>query len=319
MMSDLEHAGWPRRTVRVVQAPSMESLTGLDTSTGTGSGTAWLWLDGARSATLEHEVSALKPGFDHHWLWRGTNWEYQPPGFRHGPLLTPVTAPLLQAFVDDWAPRQLGVLLFAGDDAPGSTYLKQLHLMQAPDGLAMRFNLTATRQLEELCEGLSTHRLADLMGPIRGLIWRSADEAGAQWLQADIPASSDAAFDHEGFALSSDDEDAVNRASFDYFMRETARRHVPADLATSNPTAHAKLLHQIALFADEAGQINLQLERDVRHYITLRLRFPQSPFENDAELRANLARREVSGQLRLNQAQLRLNKITAGLASGNRP
>ncbi len=54
-------------------------------------------------------------------------------------------------------------------------------------------------------------------------------------------------------------------------------RHVPADLATSNPTAHAKLPHQTALFADEAGQINLQLERDVRHYITLRLRFPNRP------------------------------------------
>ena len=321
-MSFPEHAGWPRQTLRVVQAPSMDSLADdrasadTDSCPGYGSASAWLWLDGAQSATLEHEVSSLQSGVDRHWLWRGTDWEYQPPGYRHGPLLTPVTAPLLQAFIDDWAPRQMGVLLFAGDDAPASAHLKHLRLMRAPDGLPMRFNLTATRQLEELCEGLPADRLAQLLGPIQRLIWRTADDAGALWLQADVPVPNETAPDPRGFALSAAEEDAVNRASFAYFMREAVRRHVPADMATKHPAAHAKLLHQIALFTDEAGLINLRLERDIHHYIELRLYFPQLPFEKDAELRANLARRDESGLLRLNHAEHRLNTITAAMASG---
>lgn len=305
------HPGWPRRIVQPAQAPSVETLA--------GSGQGWLWLDGAQDADLEEKVVALTPGFDHHWLWRDTAWAYSSPGYRHGPLLTPVNADLLQRFVEDWAPRQMGVLIFASDDAHASPHLQALHQMLAPDGLPLRFNLTATRQLEELCEGLAPHRLSEWFGPIRGVIWRTPDADGAQWLRIDLP-DSDAAAPMSGYediyTLHDADEDAINQASFEWFMRETVRRTLPPDFATTDPAAHAKLLRQFSIFATEAGQIGLVIERDVRHYIGLRLRFPQQPFEKDTELRTILAQQTVPGLQRLHHAEQRLNQIHAVSASG---
>lgn len=305
------HHGWPRRIVQPAQAPGMETLA--------EAGHGWLWLDGAQDAELEEQVVALTPGFDHHWLWRDTAWAYTSPGYRHGPLLTRVNAGLLQRFVDDWAPRQMGVLIFAPDEAHACPHLQGLHRMNARDGLPLRFNLTATRQLEELCEGLAPHRLSELLGPIRGVTWRTADADGAQWLRVDLPdrdAVAPVSTYEDIYTLHEADEDAINQASFEWFMRETARRTLPPDLAATDPAAHAKLLRQFSIFATEAGQIGLVIERDVRHYIRLRLRFPQQPFEKDTELRTILARQTVPGLQRLHHAEQRLNQIHPVSASG---
>lgn len=305
------HPGWPRRIVQPAQAPCMETLA--------EAGQGWLWLDGAQDAELEEQVVALTPGFDHHWLWRDTAWAYTSPGYRHGPLLTRLNAGLLQRFVDDWAPRQMGVLIIAPDEAHACPHLQGLHRMNARDGLPLRFNLAATRQLEELCEGLAPHRLSELLGPIRGVTWRTADADGAQWLRVDLPdrdAVAPVSTYEDIYTLHEADEDAINQASFEWFMRETARRTLPPDLAATDPAAHAKLLRQLSIFATEAGQIGLVIERDVRHYIGLRLRFPQQPFEKDTELRTILARQTVPGLQRLHHAEQRLNHIHPVSASG---
>lgn len=305
------HPGWPRRIVQPAQAPCMETLA--------EAGQGWLWLDGAQDAELEEQVVALTPGFDHHWLWRDTAWAYTSPGYRHGPLLTRLNAGLLQRFVDDWAPRQMGVLIIAPDEAHACPHLQGLHRMNARDGLPLRFNLAATRQLEELCEGLAPHRLSELLGPIRGVTWRTADADGAQWLRVDLPdrdAVAPVSTYEDIYTLHEADEDAISQASFEWFMRETARRTLPPDLAATDPAAHAKLLRQLSIFATEAGQIGLVIERDVRHYIGLRLRFPQQPFEKDTELRTILARQTVPGLQRLHHAEQRLNHIHPVSASG---
>lgn len=305
------YPGWPRRIVQPAQAPRIETLA--------EAGQGWLWLDGAQDAELEEQVVALTPGFDHHWLWRDTAWAYTPPGYRHGPLLTRVNADLLQRFVEDWAPRQMGVLIIAPGDAHASTRLQSLHRMNAPDGLPLRFSLTATRQLEELCEGLAPHRLSELMGPIREVTWRTADADGAQWLRVDLRAFDAAApvsAYEDIYPLHDADEDAINQASVEWFMRETARRTLPPDLAATDPAAHAKLLRQLAIFTNEASEIGLVIERDVRHYIGLRLRFPQQPFEKDAVLRKILTQQAVPGLQRLHHAEQRLNQIQPALASG---
>lgn len=94
-------AWWPRHSVREVEAPDAGLLNGASR--------AWLWLDGSHSSTLQDDVFAITHRFDALWVWRHTDWEYAGPGYRAGPMLVPLSEPLLEHFLANWAVPQTGM------------------------------------------------------------------------------------------------------------------------------------------------------------------------------------------------------------------
>ncbi|MGO4327408.1 DUF4123 domain-containing protein [Cupriavidus sp. 2TAF22] len=297
-------AGWPRQRVRGVQEPAWHDMPDMPRR--------WLWLDGAENADLEAEVRAITGRFDHQWIWRETEREYQPPGYRHGPLLVPLDKALLEHFLAHWAPRQAGLLLFSRDDDAGLLgHLQQLHQLIAADGLPLFYSLGAPRALEELCEGLPAPRLAETLGPIQTLVWRTPEEQGGQWLCADNPdAHAPALSPRHHVALTSEDEAALGHASHAWFMRDNVRHFTRLHAAFADPANQQELCRQLTAFATEAEKLALTLERDVRHYMALRLAYPQAPFATDAELRAGLTQRHMAGLQRLHALEDRLRRIS---------
>ncbi|CAN7716701.1 hypothetical protein [Caballeronia sp. LjRoot31] len=303
IISDAPVADWSRHRVQELTEPVWTEL-----STGAR---AWLWLDGAHSDTLENEVTAVTHRFNHRWIWRGTEREYQNPGYRQGPMLVPLDAPLLDHFLATWAPQSAGLILLsqAGDDVLVG-HLQQLHQFIAADGLPLRFSLAALRQLEELCDGLPSQRLAELFGPIDAMIWRAGDRQPADWLRADTPHNGGLPLaSGQCITLSADDEAELDRASFAWFLRDTTRRltqQYPALVAALDRNEFAQ---QLTAFASEANNLGLHLERDARHYMALRLTYPQEPFERDTVLRTRLGQRHIAGQQRLFDLEDHLRRL----------
>jgi hypothetical protein len=285
--------------VKTVDAPDWPSLSAYHG--------AWLCLDGAYSDTLETEVQGIARDFQHQWIWRGTSLEYQPPGYRHGPLLVPLSKLLLAHFISTWAPEQSGLLLMSqalGQQLVG--HLQQLHQVLAADGMPLTFSLTAFRQLEEFCEALTPERLAQLLGPIQCLIWNAGHEQGGQWLRVD---TFEAPAPGQYLRLTPTEEEALDQASHAWFLRNSARL-----LAQRNPSLalseHRNEFHrQLQVFAREAKKFGLDLERDARHYMTLRLNYPQAPFKNDPQLNALLTQFDMPGRQRVQAMEDRLRQL----------
>lgn len=301
MRSALEPQRWPRQVVNALPHTSWAALQ--------DGPRPWLCLNGACSEALEEDVQAVTKRFDYHWVWRNTVREYGVPGYRHGPLLVPLDEPLYGHAVAHWLRQSAGLILVGPDDGDVLIHhLQRLHVLTASDGLPIGFSLHAARQLEELCEGLPTSRLSELFGPIQRFIWHAGDEQTGEWLFADAPSgdrfrpSTD-----EPIALTQDDEAALDRASFAWFMRDCARefrRHFPA---YDHPDNEPMLWRHLAHFAGEAtDQLALVTERDVRHYMALRFRYPHEYFSQDAALRGALLQRQVNGRQRLFDAEVRL-------------
>ncbi|WP_342705465.1 DUF4123 domain-containing protein [Burkholderia arboris] len=274
----------------------------------------WLCLSGVHSKALEEDVQAITKGFDYRWVWRNTAWEYGSPGYREGPLLVPLDEAVYAHAVDHWITRQAGLILLApadGDDLV--IHLQRLRQLTAPDGFPLGFSLHAARQLEELCEALPTERLSELFGPIQRLIWHADDERTVEWLFADAPATDrPQTVTDEPIALTHDDEFALDQASFAWFMRDCARefrhRFPVYDHPDNEPVLRRYLIH----FANEAiDRLALTAERDVRHYMELRFRYPHDFFATDASLRNILLQRQVKGKQRLSNAEALLAARTA--------
>lgn len=305
-MSTAEHAmpGWPRQHVKVAAAPDWATLQ--------AGPRPWLWLSGECSESLEADVRRLTQRFDHQWVWLDTEWQYESPGYQQGPMLVPLDAALFDHFLETWAPQRAGLLLLGPDDEHELlVHLRQLRLIIAADGLPLTFSLGASRQLEELCEGLPDERLAQLFGPIACLIWRAGGEHATEWLQADAPTAMPGAALADGrhLTLTPEDEAALDRTSHAWFMRDTARLLTSRHPALASALTATQLYAQLMAFDREADSLALSLERDARRYMELRFVHPQASFAHDALLREQLARRHVPARQRLQEAEERLQQI----------
>ncbi|MFD4841560.1 DUF4123 domain-containing protein [Achromobacter sp. NPDC058515] len=278
----------------------------------------WLWLNGAHNENLEAEVRAITRRFDHQWVWRGTDLEYQHPGYRRGPMLVQLDDALLEQFLFGWGP-QAGVILRVGDHGPELLgHLQRLHQLIAADGLPVSFSLGAARHLEELCEALPAIRLAELLGPIQALVWRGPEDQGAQWLQArNAHAPAPSLAPDRYFTLTASEESALDHASKAWFMRDSVRHFSRRDPRWGGPANQLELSRQLTTFAEEAERIAVGLERDVRHYMALRLAYPQAPFMMDAVLRMHLSQHQVAGLQRMYALEDRLRQTVDANAPGS--
>lgn len=274
----------------------------------------WLCLNGAHSQTIENDVQAVTKGFDYRWIWRDTAWEYESPGYRHGPLLLPLNEAKYTCALDQWLRRQAGMILLGPAD--GDTlvaHLQHLHHLVGADGVPISFSLHAARQLEELCEGLSPNRLSAMFGPIHRLIWHAGEDPSGEWLSADAPdLEQPMPALGEPIALTDVDQTALDHASFAWFMRDCMRDFCKRIPACGDPRNQAMIWRHLGLFVREATeQLALTTERDVRHYLELRVRYPQALFVNDAELRGVLVNRHVQARQRLIEVEARLAALVA--------
>ncbi|MFD4841306.1 DUF4123 domain-containing protein [Achromobacter sp. NPDC058515] len=275
----------------------------------------WLCLNGAHSEALESEVRAFTKRFDYRWVWRDTAMEYGAPGYRQGPLIVPLDEPLFVHALDHWLPQQAGLVLLGPDDADTlAGHLKGLHQLVGPDGQPVSFSLHAVRQLEELCEGLGPSRMAEIFGPMERLIWYAGDKREGEWLTAQNPRASDGGEELGGSpVLTVVDEEALDQASYAWFMRDVEREFNRRFPEYANAESQPLLVAHMATFAHEAQhQLAFSTERDIRHYMALRFQYPQDFFAKDTDLKAILVRREVAGRQRLLDAESRLAEL-AGL------
>ncbi|MDH0685950.1 DUF4123 domain-containing protein [Achromobacter animicus] len=301
-----EASRWTRRVVNALPCPHWATLE--------HESRPWLLLDGAHSDTLESDLLQIKGSFEYRWVWRDTPREYRNPGYRHGPLLVPLDEALFNHAVEHWLRQQAGIILAAPDDIDLLfAHLQQLHQLTGTDGFPIRFSLNGTRVLEEFCEGLTAHSLYRLFGPIQRFIWYAGDEHQGEWLGADSPEEGHAApaLD-EPIALTKADEASLDQASLAWFVRDCVRSIRRQTPAYDDPEHEPALWRRTDLFVREAAdQLALTLERDVRHYVNLRFRYPQDFFAKDSVLRDILSERHIPGKQRLMDAEARLSALAA--------
>ncbi|MDR2327598.1 MAG: hypothetical protein LBE51_19630 [Acidovorax sp.] len=300
-MSERVDAGWPRVRVRSVAPPNWEALA--------SQAPAWLLLQAADRPTLQEEVQALAGDFQHHWVWRGTPMEYEPPGYLQGPMLLQLNPALLEKFCHSWAEEQAGLILVGtAAHEPMRAQVLNLHEFTNAGGQPLRFGLHSLRTLEELCEALPAEQLACLFGPIQSFIWHSGKDQ-AEWLQADVPGGFASTADEvRPLVLSPDDEAALDAASYAWFLRHFAQlmtQRFPIFAAADN---QLRLRRQLAVFAEEAAHFGFRLERDVRFYMELRLRYPQQALSQDAVVKSLLHQTSVQGLQRLFEISDRLSQ-----------
>lgn len=285
-------AGWPRQVVREVDVPNWAQL-----EVGPK---PWLWLNGAHSPELESEVQALAGPFSIQWVWRRTPREYEYPGFKQGPMLLPLNASLLEAFTGKWGPEQAGLILLGPEDPQLLLrHLRDLNQLTGSDGQPISFQLNALRTLEEMCEASPSEQLVRLFGPIESTIWHAGDDL-AEWLQ--MPALGSPFSDVDAgpqIILTGSDEAALNLASRAWFMRHFARLMTRRFPIFSTEEPQLRLRRQLGLFAEEAQHFGFQLERDIRLYMELRLRYPQEAFTKDSQVHELLRLTNIQGLQRL--------------------
>ncbi|WP_430390984.1 hypothetical protein [Dyella sp. 20L07] len=294
---------WPRHVVREVAIPDAALLDETPH--------AWLWLDGSHSSTLQDDVFATGHRFDSHWVWRGTDWEYTGSGYRAGPLLVPMDAALLDHYLRTWTAPHQGLILLGGESAMLITHLQHLRQITAANGDAVRFHLNAARPFEELCEALPSHRLTELLGPMSSVIWPAHSDGPPLWLRIDNPQPTPTTLLNKGaFALTVTDETALGTASHQWFLRNTAQAFAHDYPHAIEPLNGDELVRQFDIFIGEAGGLGITRERDIQHYLRLRLLYPQEPFVNDTVLRTILMARQADPRLRLSEAERHLQTVT---------
>ncbi|WP_256832158.1 DUF4123 domain-containing protein [Pseudomonas sp. Pse1] len=303
-MAVIEMQPWSQKTLQPVSKPTLSTLM--------QQGHPWLWLNGTNSPTLDSDVAAISGRLQHHWLWRGTEWEYNAPGYREGPLLVPLDDKLLQVFSERWAQDSGGLIIVTNaDEETLLSHLRNLRVLTAPDGNQLLFNIAMPRQLEELAEALSSSRWAQLSGPIHSLIWTCLEGINNEWLQARNPYPGPALKESGEFILTPDEEAALNRANHEWFMRSAAKRanQINPDLAQS--LGKNELSQRLNIFIQEATGLGLIRERDAFHYLYLRLTHPQQYFLNDGQLRTVLSNRAIDARQRLAESEARLKQLVS--------
>lgn len=293
-------AGWPRKVVKVVAEPDWAQLG--------AEGKTWLWLNCRNRTELESELQPLADPFSIKWLWRETPKEYDYPGYRHGPMLVPLNASLLEKFASTWGPEQAGLILIGPDDVdPLLQHLHCLDQVTGPDGQPVAFHFGALRTLEEMCEGLPSEQRARVLGPVSSAIWHAGRDFG-QWLQ--IPAqTTDAEPDHTlHITLTSSDEAALNIAGRAWLLRHFSQLMINRFPIYSTDANRLRMRRQLVMLLGEAEGYGFRLERDIRFYMELRLRYPQEAFSKDREIVALLHQSHIQGLQRLFDIQDRLSQ-----------
>ena len=110
-------------------------------------------------------------------------------------------------------------------------------------------------------------------------------------------------------ALSPDEKAALDRASRARFMGDCVRefsQEFPDYVHTDNLPL---LREHLNIFFGESKRLGIQLERDVRHYMDLRLRNPQSSFVRDQQVLGTLRQRQVAPMQRLFAVEERLRQL----------
>ena len=301
-----EQYRWARRVV--------STLPRLDWTTLEQGPRPWLCLDGAKSDSIEKDVLEITGAFEYRWIWRDTAREYRNPGYRRGSLLVPLNETLFAHALVHWLRQQIGFILLGEEDNGNLiAHLKQLHQLTGTDGFPVNFSLNGARALEEVCEGLTTHSLSRMFGPIQRMIWYAGNEHQGEWLVADSPGIGLAMpILDEPIALTKADEASLDHASLAWFVRDCVRNIRQQTPAHHDPNNEPVLWRRVDLFIREAAdQLALTLERDVRHYVDLRICYPQDFFAKDNVLREILTSRLIQGKQRLVDAEARLATLAA--------
>jgi len=294
---------WDRQRVREASPPTSEGLA--------EESTAWLYLDGARIGKPDDALAALLKDFASVWLWRGTDREYAAAGYRAGPLLTPLTAAVLESFRSTWAAQGIGLILLSpASSAELVAHLQRLTSLPTAEGEQLSFSLGDTRRLEELGEGLGAQTLAKLLGPVSTVIWPNENPDAPSWWRLDNPMSQpNVSEGRDALVLTTEDEVGLTRARRDSFLRRAATELIatlPGHCAVLGP---AELERQLTTFASEAEQLQITRESDARRYLGLRLRYPQAPFVQDTVLRKHLSDLRIDARQRMCELEHRLRTV----------
>ena len=294
-------AGWPRRVVETTSVPKW-----ADTQSRPN---AWLLLDGTSRSTIENEVRDIAGAFSYHWIWRGTPLEYSSPGYRHGPMLVALSEDLMERFLFDWGPKQVGLITFGPEQPqPMLRQIRKLYRLLGADGHQLTFHISNLRILEELCEALAADRLAVLFGPIERLLWHSGNHHN-EWLQIQSqPETKVHSDDEPSIRLTAHEETALNTASRAWFIRQFEQSMNQRFPILAKEQNQPRIRRQYHSFIQEADRLGLHLERDRRIYMELRLRYPQEPFTSDKVLLTVLFQTDVQGMQRLIDVSDRLRQ-----------
>ncbi len=79
-----------------------------------------------------------------------------------------------------------------------------------------------------------------------------------------------------------------------------------SSLIFSSENNQLSMRRQLVVFLEEAEGFGFLLERDIRFYMELRLRYPQDAFSNDQEIRSLLGQSDIQRLFDIND---RLNQI----------
>lgn len=313
MDTSFELPDYSRQRVKAAPTPDWATLQ--------QGGRAWVWLNGALNPTLQDELKQLDRFFSARWLWYGTPRAFVPPGYRSGPVLVTLDERIVNHALAHWLPQQIGLILLAPDDEDSlAAHLEHLQQLTGAKGQPLSFGLGAFRALEELCEALPDERLAQLFGPIKRLVWYAGDRHSGEWVSADAPLTGAAPIiAQRPIELSTYDEAALNPATQAWFMRDCVREFRRRFPIYDAADGQAELWRRLNVFALEASTLTLTTERDVRHFMELRLQYPQRFFDHDRELREIMLRRAVEGKQRLIDAEARLAQLAAQDVTGETP
>lgn len=280
----------------------------------------WLYLRGSDSETLQKEVHTVSDRVDQQWMLHSADQER---GVLDYPLLVPLDEPLYAHAMEHWLRQQTGLIVLGPDD--GDTlvrHLQRLHTVTASDGFPVGFSPHAMRALEELCEALPAERLAKLLGPIQRLVWYSGDLQTGEWLCANAPLTAlsatadempadDAEVGTPALTLTESDEAALDQASHAWFMRDCVREFRQRFAAYATAEQQPLLWKHLAKFAHEAcAPLGFTTERDMRHYMALRLTYPSACFAEDSPLWEILMAKQLEIPQRLSAAQEQLQAWT---------
>lgn len=266
----------------------------------------WLLINGGFSQSLEDDVVALNGRRNHCWLWRGKALEYGASDFRQGPLLVPLNKALFDAYLGAWAPAFAGLILTAS--ANKNTLLDHLTRpcpITTAQGNPVRFHLGMLRQLEELALTLNDSRIAQVLGPIESLIWRS-QASPDQWLTLHNPFPG---LDAQGAELQlyAYEEAALNHANSTWFMQYATQRLEQEQPELVRQFDAAELIRRLSIFKQEADVMSIARERDLYRYFLLRLRYPEHRFVEEPQVLALLSKKALDARMRLSESEYHLD------------
>lgn len=263
-----------------------------------------LWiLDGGLEPDLETIVTQLDYRIWRDWIYNQTEYEAE---FQKGPLLVEACSdtPLLEAFVESWAPLHWGGLLISSH--PFEVVLQHLRALrhaQLPDGSLALLRLHEPRALRGFAQGMDSDALDHLLGPIDHWHWCEWNAGHGDWYQLAHSSPRHGAIAHCPLMLSTAHVRALENQREDYRNKGFARRLRMSGIPALDNMDEPALLGYVQIQATHAVLRGFDNDEDLMDYLDIYFRYHRAIFEPDSRLADILDDAGVPTWRRLRQAR----------------